>query len=276
MAIPDKAIQFLTLFDWESKFFARPNDIKSDSGWLSFSQPISFTFTDDIFAGPSRAPNIAGLEFFPQVSSYGEEEEAPPFYIHLNKEELERFKTIIGNALELLENLDLKACNWKFIDRAMGYLAKAFFTEGLEQLLWHITVLETLFGEKHEILESLRSRTSSILAKTKARKESIKKMIRELYDFRSDLVHGNPITKTVYKGHLRQARQLARDSTLWFLTYLSSIKRELLEKEVPQSNYPLRKELLTLLDLKKESLGRLDFLIGKLPKHFPNIDIWGQ
>jgi len=277
MTFPDRAIQLLTLFDWESKFFARPNDIKSDSGWLSFSRPISFSVTDDIFANPSPTPNITDLEFFPQVNPYGEEDgEAPPFYIDLDEEELKRLKTIIGNALGLLENLDLKACNWEFIDRAMGYLAKAFFTEGLEQLLWHITVLETLFGEKDEILESLRSRMSSILAKTQAEKKSIRKMVNELYDFRSDLVHGNPITKTVYKGHLRQARQLARDSMLWFLTYLSSIKPELLGKGVPSNNYPHRKELLTLLDLKKESLGRLSFLIEKLPNHFPNIDIWGQ
>jgi hypothetical protein len=277
MTLPDRAIQLLTLFDWESKFFARPNDIKSDSGWLSFSPPISFSVTDDIFASPYPTPNIADLEFFPQGNPYGEEdEEAPPFYIDLDEEELKRFKTIIGNALELLENLDLKACNWDFIDRAMGYLAKAFFTEGLEQLLWHMIVLETLFGEKDEILESLRSRISSILAKTQAEKKSIRKTINELYDFRSDLVHGNPINKTVYKGHLRQARQLARDSMLWFLTYLSSVKPELLGKGVPLDNYPHRKELLTLLDLKKEGLGRLGLLIEKLPNHFPNIDIWGQ
>ena len=275
LTFPDRATQLLTLFDWESKFFARPNDIKSDSGWLSFSVPVSLSINDDIFGSPFSAPPLRDLEFFPEFNSYGKEEEVPPFYIHLDQEELERLKKIVRNAQKFLENLDLKACNWEFIDRAMGYLAKAYFTDGLEQLLWHITVLETLFGEKDEVMEALRSRTSSILGKTQAEKKSIRKMINELYAFRSDLVHGNPITERVYKGHLRQARKLARDSLLWFLTYLSTIKPELVKKEVPPSHYPGRKELLTLLGLKRENLSRLGFLIEKLPNKFPNIDIWG-
>jgi hypothetical protein len=33
---------------------------------------------------------------------------------------------------------------WDFLNHALGYLVKAYFSDGLEQLLWHMTVLDAL------------------------------------------------------------------------------------------------------------------------------------
>ena len=90
----------------------------------------------------------------------------------------------------------------------MGYFVKAFFTDsfekGLEQLLWNITALEALLGEKNDDLtESLARRISTILGTTKKEKKKIKKQFKELYNFRCALVHGIHFKEEIYIGHLR-------------------------------------------------------------------------
>ncbi len=53
-------------------------------------------------------------------------------------------------------------------------LVKAFFAEGLEQLLWHITAIDALLGEDASGLkEKLARRTASILGKTEDEKEIV-------------------------------------------------------------------------------------------------------
>jgi hypothetical protein len=282
--IPDRTTQLLTLFDWEGKHIVYSDDIKSDFMWERISIPASFWITNDIFGSPASAPILSRLSSWPVYDEYGipvydengEEEEEPAFVIRLDEVDEKRFKEIQHSTQKFLQELDLKACNWEFIGRAMGYLAKAYFAEGLEQLLWHIIVLEALFGDKGEVMESIRNRACSILGKTEREKKSIRKRINELYTLRSDLVHGKEIAGKVYHGHLRQARQLARDSLIWFLTFLSGIKEELSKAEVSVNNYPHRSELLSILDLKKENLVRLGFVIEKLPRNFPNIETWGS
>lgn len=53
--------------------------------------------------------------------------------------------TLYGQILRYIEPIPEQ---WHFIEIAWGYFIKAYFADGLEQLLWHITTLEALLGEK--------------------------------------------------------------------------------------------------------------------------------
>jgi len=271
---PDRVLQILTLFDWdfdwERKGIKKTDD--EESGWLPFSIPFSLPIIDDIFEKPLKSPN-------PSFSYYdsrgGEIGEGPEFYIHLDKDDLEKLKNIVDKAQSFLENINLKECKWQFLDIALGYLSKAFFTEGLDQLLWHITALEALFGEKEKVVDSLRRRGSNVLGKTNKEKESIGKAIAELYDFRSKLVHGKSFKKEgVYKAHLRKARRFSRKSVIWFLSFLSSVHENMKAKGIPVKNYPQRKEFLILLDSEKSDMERMRLLLKNLPADFPHIKTW--
>lgn len=269
---PDRTLQLLALFDWETKWrVGKTDDIKKDTGWLGFSTPIMLKITDDIFETPSPSPDLSGLEIYPLVDASGEDiGEAPTFLIDLKKDELERLKNIVIKTKRFLDSIDLTECDLEFLNIGMGYLAKAFFTEGLEQLLWHMTVLDALFGERDEVTASLKRRISNIFGKTEKARKEIRKKVDDLYQFRSDLVHGNIFKDEVFKGHLRIARTFARDSLLWFLNLLSTIHEELTRANIPFKNYPKRKELLFLLDSEKSDLERFKILIQNLPKDFPD------
>jgi hypothetical protein len=268
---PDRTIQLLALFDWETQWIAKTDDIRQDTGWLRFSTPITLNISDDYFEPPSSSPDLSGLDFQPYFDAMGEEiGEAPNFAIHLEKDELERLKNIVIKTKRFLDTIDLTKCDWEFLNIAMGYLAKAFFTDGLEQLLWHMTVLDALFGERDEVISSLKRRMSNIFGKTEKEKKDIRNKVDDLYKFRSDLVHGNAFKTEVFKGHLRLARTFARDSLLWFLNLLSTIHEELKRANIPLENYPKRKDFLFLLDSEKSDLERVKILIKSLPKDFPD------
>jgi len=268
---PDRTIQLLALFDWETKWVAKTDDIKQDTGWLRFSTPITLNVTDDNFETPSPSPDLSGLEFLPYSDAMGEEiGEAPTFPIHLEKDELERLKKIVIETKRFLDTIDLTECDLEFLNIAMGYLGKAFFTDGLEQLLWHMTVLDALFGERDEVIGSLKRRISNIFGKTEKARKEIRSKVDDLYKFRSDLVHGNIFKEEVFQGHLRIARTFARNSLLWFLNLLSTIHAELARAGIPLENYPKRKEFLMLLDSEKSDLERFRILIQNLPEDFPD------
>jgi hypothetical protein len=269
---PDMVMQLLTLFDWETKWIPETDDLKQDRGWLRFSTPIKLCMTDDIFETPYPCPNLSGLQFSPYYDALTGEEigEAPSFLIDLEKEELERLRSIVIKVQGFVNNVDLGECGWGFLNIAMGYLAKAFTTDGLEQLLWHMTVLDALFGESNEVVGSLKRRLPNIFGRTEPEKKKIRKTIDELYTFRSDLVHGNVFKNEIFQGHLREARRIARNSLVWFLEFLTTIHEELTRANIPMKNYPKRKQFLFLLDSEKSDIERFKILIQSLPKDFPD------
>jgi hypothetical protein len=144
----------------------------------------------------------------------------------------------------------------------------------LEQLLWHITSLEALLGDNAPGLnDRLARRIASINGKTAKERNSIKKKVKELYTFRSDLVHGNKFEKQVYVGHLYNARVLARQTLLWFLNCLKNIV-ELMPKTTEPYNIPTREDLLRFIDLDKRKRIRQDLLNKVFPTEFPYKQDW--
>ena len=156
----------------------------------------------------------------------------------------------------------------------MGLLEKAFVThDGLDQILWHIAVLDALLSEENVgVRQAMRPRIGDILGATEAEKKQVRKGFDELYSFRSELVHGKKVSEKAQHRHLGDARELARRVCLWFLDYMVRVDQHLQGQNVPYERYPTRSELLTLLDFDKVGLDRLSSVIRTLPERFPSLD----
>ena len=129
----------------------------------------------------------------------------------------------------------------------MSFLVKGFFSKGLEQLLWHITALEALFGEDRPGLTQLMARrVALVLGETETQKKEISNHFEELYKLRSRLVHGSELKSEVWEGQLKVARDLTRRSLLWFLSFLVEFSK--VGKCLPPEILAERKELLAVID----------------------------
>ena len=147
---------------------------------------------------------------------------------------------------------------------ALGFLAKAFFAEEEEEFLWHMVTIEALLGEDPErggLVSVLAKRAATILG-------DVKKRFYELYDLRSNLVHGNAehLSQDMFRLDLRDARRLARETTVWFLRFLHQIHRH----TPPMTVRPTRSDLSRLLDMDKDGRSRLKALLDILPESFPS------
>jgi hypothetical protein len=277
------ALQQLALFDWQADWWKKlsahrheKQDKDLEKGWLRFSIPFVLRVDDHLLDSPRPAPDISKLETEPFIDARTGEEigEAPVVYIHFDKSETDAFKAFIQRTGNLLASLRAKQNGWQFLEVALGNFIRAFFSEGLEQMLWHITALEALLGEKGEgVTDRLARRIASILGKSEKERKAIRKQFKELYDFRSDLVHGNPFQKQTYVGHLRDARNLSRRVLLWFLHYLCKIQAGIPLNHAAE-NVPTREDTLTLLDLDQNSRINLGWLIDIFPSEFPYVSEW--
>jgi len=279
----ESALQQLALFDWQADWWKAPSspihkqqEKDEEIGWLGFGIPFVLRVDNNLLGSPRRAPDFATLQAEPFVDARTGEEigEVPVTYIRLDKGETDTFKTSIQRTGNLLGSLGAKQNDWRFLEVALGNFIKAFFAEGLEQMLWHITTLEALLGEKGEgVTERLARRIASILGKSEDERKAIRKQFKDLYRFRCDLVHGNPFQKPIYVGHLRDIRNLARRTLLWFLHYLENIQGRIPHDQAGES-LPTREDILMLLDLDENSRARLAWLIDSLPSGFPYVSQW--
>jgi len=132
----------------------------------------------------------------------------------------------------------------------MGYLGKASVTdEPLDRILWYVTVLDALLGEKVPgFTGAMRRRLSNILATSEAEKKTVGNQFDEVYDFRSQLVHGKQYKKKARSDHLYEARELARQAITWFVDFVLFVDDSLRRRKVDYNSYPRRSELLAVLD----------------------------
>jgi hypothetical protein len=211
----------------------------------------------------------------PQFDSQSGEEigEVTETAINFDEKETAEFRDFILQIEAIFNFLMPLEQDLRFLEVAQGFFLKAFFADGLEQLLWHITTLEALLGENVSgLTELLANRISRILGTTKRERKNLKKQFKELYKFRSDLVHGNVSKKQVYVGHLYTARSLSHRTVLWFLHCMKEIKENLpVQGKDPM---PTRKDILMSIDLDFNERSRLGWLNEKLPDGFPYVPNW--
>ena len=135
-------------------------------------------------------------------------------------------------------------------------------------------MVESLLGESKEALTDLLARrVAYITGKTKKERPAVIEAFKELYAVRSNLVHGNREIldqNKIYVGHLRKARQIARETLLWFLDWLDIVDKRFAEHAC-DSGSPERTDLLSVLDMNGGRRARVQWLIDRLPKQFPNL-----
>jgi hypothetical protein len=149
-------------------------------------------------------------------------------------------------------------------------------SERLEQLLWHMIAIEAALGEQlpnESVTGVLRRRLGFILGGTEASRKEISKSFRDLYDFRSGLVHGGHPRSEVFKGHLAEARKLARAAVVWAIRGFSLLAKK---GNVTPTLAPKRSDLLRLLDMTEEERLRLPAQVSWLPSSFPRVPDWTE
>ena len=157
----------------------------------------------------------------------------------------------------------------------MSFLVKGFFSKGLEQLLWHITALEALFGEDRPGLTQLMARrVALVLGETETQKKEISNHFEELYKLRSRLVHGSELKSEVWEGQLKVARDLTRRSLLWFLSFLVEFSK--VGKCLPPEILAERKELLAVIDSHSGAIIQLAKILKSVSPSFPAVKAWQE
>lgn len=273
-------IRQLVLYDWQADHLREDSQNQKqkkendkERGWASFNVPITIRINDCLYETPSSRISVSKLRTEPLFDARTGEEygERPVVYFKFNEQETEAFREYMKRICDIFEKLDFENEYLKYMDIALGMLTKAFFAEGIEQLLWHITSIEAVLGERGEDLsEKIARRIATIMGKNK---KATKKRFKELYNFRSALVHGNKFGDKVYWGHLREAREFARISLAWFLNFLAAIHYGISNSQL-DTQFPKRKIILNLLDMDEKERSQLKSLAQILPPGFPHKDEW--
>lgn len=273
------ALQELALVDWEPHWRKQENHKPNEwDQWERFGVPFVIKVKDDLLSYPSHAPDLLKLATEPDIDAATGEElgERPSVEIILDARETEIFRLFLDRVDGLFEKVKRNASAWPFFERALGFLVKAFFTYDLEQLLWHIAALEALLGENKEgITDRLARRVGVILGANEAEAQVLRKQFKELYTFRSDLVHGDEFEKQIWEGHLRTGRNLARRVVLWFLHFLAGVLDRAPDGGYPDG-LPRREELLLLIDQEPSARARLAKVMSTLPPEFPRVESWAK
>jgi len=239
-----------------------------ESGWPHYLDKFNIPFVlkedDNLLAFPNKNEPLAGL----QVHGFKVDSLRNYYPLKYDKKKTKHFKRFIAKTEKQIDNLHLDSDELEYVNIAIGYLMKAFFSENLEELIFNIITIEALVGEKgKEVTEKLRKRVSVILGNTEKERKKIRQEFDELYEFRCQLVHGTKFKKPIYQDHLRKAREFSRKTLLWYLHCLNFVK-------VKSKHLPARSDILTLVDLEKGYIRVLKDLLRSLPKGFPNIANW--
>ncbi|AEB10004.1 HEPN domain-containing protein [Desulfobacca acetoxidans] len=279
----ESVIKPLVLFDWQTDYWrGGPADEKEEkaTGWMGFNIPFVLKVTDILYEPSFPAPSPEKLDkTIERVTENGEEIWGPEFHISLDKQETESFITVVKRTHENLQKLDLEKSGWHFFNNAFDMLVKAFFTGGLEQLLWHITAIDALLGERGGgLTKKLSRRIAFILGETEQKQKELQSRFEKLYNFRSALVHGKIDSKEskdkqknrVYISHLREARDFARQTIVWFLEFLLKIQDGISQSQ-GNIEFPKRDLLLKLLDMDATERSQLKTLLQILPPDFPHL-----
>jgi Apea-like HEPN len=244
---------------------------------LGFKIPFVIRLTNNIFDRPERSPNLETLEtelYFDQITNE-EIGEQPSRYISLDEDQTRTLEQCLKRVDAMLSNIEPFLASWSFLKIGLGFLGKGFFARGLEQLLWHITALEALFGEDRPGLTQLMARrVALVLGETEAQQRDISNRFEELYKLRSKLVHGSELKGEVWEGQLKVARDLARRSLLWFLSFLEEFSK--VGKRSPSAMFAERKELLAVIDSRAEAIIQLAKLLKSVPQSFPAVKAWQE
>ena len=181
------------------------------------------------------------------------------------------FAEFMSEVSRLLEAIDSAGSRWIFVRTALDFLWMGFSCEGSEQLLWNVTTIEAVLGEKKDGLTTLlRRRLSAILGTNPPMAKEIKKQFDEIYKARSDYVHGNAeLPQANVAALLLASGEFARRVLIWILRCLGHVCARL-----PGQEPPTREALLQVLDMDCDRRKEVSGLLSNLPDSYPAVGEW--
>lgn len=162
-----------------------------------------------------------------------------------------------------------------YLNHAMGYMVKGFFSKAIDEFISYFIALEALVGEKGGVSDKLRTRLSKILGNTEDKRKEISREIKDLYDFRSGILHGKVSEKPLYEGHLKKISAYTRRTILWYLNCLNYFKKKSKEDKA-FTVFPTRSDILALIDLGRSHIPVIKGFINTLPTGFPIVEGWAS
>lgn len=251
----DRALELFCLGDWDE-----------ESERVLLPQ-VEITFDDDLLGSPP--PVFGTAKRAEEFVRYREESCISISYMMAENWEQRVEKSVrqITRVAQVLDEVDFQKREWGFLTSALRYLAKAFLTlDNDDRILWSVVVLETLFGDDKStgtIARTIATRVQNALASTTLAQEiSLRKTFTDLYDYRSQMVHGQRRSKK-RQVSLRTANRMARESVIWCFEYVAYMHSRLQEMNVKE--FPKRSDLLMALDYSPDELQRIRQVLENLP-----------
>ena len=169
----ENVMRVLVLYDWGERESRYPEGRSKGKGIDPMAAPACFhvpfvlTISDFLIDSPKKAPEISEFVRVPAWDPMTGEEigEEPVIGYYVGYEGTGKFKTFVGRAAEMLNDLRDSPDGWKFLQVGLGFLVKAAVSEGLERLLWHIAAIDALLGEEGPVSTArLTKRLATVLA----------------------------------------------------------------------------------------------------------------
>lgn len=211
----ERALFFLLLAQWEEWSTMLEVD------WRGFTIPWVYAVDEDLFARPNFPPSLTTLSTKPVTGydSWGDQVEIEvPEVLNLPDEAflgLARFNETAWLQLELARTTPL------FETPIAHFMVRAFQTEGIDEFMAHMTAIEAAVGLEMDHKKRLRpkpdkhnklSATDCIAARVAAllNEGTVVKAYRDLFDLRSQYVHGRAGLQMLSTAQRIKARSLAR------------------------------------------------------------------
>lgn len=206
-----EALFMLLLVPWEDWHWDSRRD------WRGFRIPWVHVETGDLFVRPRVVPSADLLSWQPHsyVQDGEEIETERPIIVHLD-----------GDAAEELQKVDHRW--WRKVEAAAGtdlfstpirhFLVRAFFSEGMDEIIAHLTAIEAALGMKVDF-EGKPPPGVKQMGATKRLIGRVEALLGDrafaadyaaLFELRSGYLHGRSMADKVPRGEAARARRVAR------------------------------------------------------------------
>jgi hypothetical protein len=270
----DYVLALLVLYPWELRKVETDtppvdegnNSCRFLNEWTGFSCPTILQEPEDLFRKPVELSDDKPPALNPGIV----ETETLDYYINnhvMIGDEIDSLKNFLSSAETKVRNFEKYKEKWQFIHIAHKMLLKAFFSNGIDQLIWHITAIEAMVGQKADgnLTSTVARRISAITGK-----KEYYDIFKRLYETRCNFIHGNIMPKKVYISDLYSARLLARQTLVWFINFMNKISESFQDHE----KAPTREAILKFIDLDRNERMTQQHLNTILGLDFPNNPDW--
>jgi hypothetical protein len=180
--------------------------------WQPFRMPWVYQLSDDPLIDPPRVPDPSSLSWEWKIDQGTQEEYEVPLQNTIDPKldlHLDQLKALWHRTQSVLASARTgKGCFNPLVEH---YFIRAFEDEDLDQLLWHIATVDAAIGDGDK--KRLVKRVKRLVANADSAVT-----FSDLYDIRSEYVHGRPIDDSdLWQTTLREARRIARQVVLGVL-----------------------------------------------------------